>query len=81
MILIWCLFVCLMLAGLAFRHSIRTTMEGFRLFLFGVPVRVPARRPNVSGTLGKRAGLDRSVAPASREVLLPPPRVVTRPGP
>ncbi len=73
MILISFLCVCLMLAGLAFRHTIRTTLEGFRLFLFGVPVRVPVRRP--------LSAPDRPVASPSRLGSLPPPRVVTRPGP
>ena len=72
MILIWCLCVCLVLAGLVFHQRIRAALEEVWLFLFGVPVRVSTRR-----TLSVP---ERPVAPPSRLGSVPPPRVVTRPG-
>lgn len=43
MILFGCLCFCLVLALLAFSRQLGSALEGLRLRLFGVPVRVPAR--------------------------------------
>jgi hypothetical protein len=74
MILFWCVCVCLVLGKLAFRHEIRAALEGLRLMLFGVPVRVPFRRQVLPVP-------DRPVAFPSRLGSVPPPRVRTRGGP
>ena len=78
MILSWLLTVCLVLGGLfALDVPRRAAREvraalGAALFLFGKPVRVPARQPLLAP--------DRPVALPSRPGFLPPPRVMTRPG-
>jgi hypothetical protein len=74
MILFWCACVCLMLGGLAFRQEVRAALEGLRLRLFGVRVRVPLRREPLPAP-------DRPVAFPSRQGSVPPPRVRTRGGP
>jgi hypothetical protein len=74
MILLVCLCLCLVLAGLAFRQPIQATLEDFRLALFGVRVRVP------TCPRGAPSRLVRPPVP-SRHDLLPPVRVSTRAGP
>jgi hypothetical protein len=75
MILLGSLCICLVLVGLAFRRQLRTALEGLRLRLFGVPVRVPSRPV--------RPLPPRPVAAPSRpgSLSLPPPRFINRAGP
>jgi len=72
MILFWLLCVCLVLVGLAFRREATALLRELRLQVFGTRVRVPSplRLPYPP----------RSTAPPPAQNLLPPPRVVTRPG-
>ncbi len=72
MTLFWLLCVSLVLGGLAFRRQVREALDGLWLRLFGVPVRVRARRPVPHA---------RSTAPPGQHNLLPPPRVSSRAGP
>lgn len=73
MSLIWCLCVCLVILGLAFRHSVRATLQDLWLHCRGQRVRVPARTV--------RPFLDRPVAPPSRQGYWPPTQVSTWVGP
>jgi hypothetical protein len=73
MTLFWLLCLCLVLGGLAFRRAVVDTINGLRLQVFGVRVRVPSPQ--------KLPHPPRSVAPQPARYSLPPPRVRTRPGP
>jgi hypothetical protein len=73
MTLIWLLCVCLVLAGLAVRREIAAVLNGLRLRIFGVPVRVPTPR--------RLPYPPRSAVPPPEHNFLPPPRVVPRAGP
>jgi hypothetical protein len=67
-------------AGSASCARIRAGLDGIWLWLFGVPVRVPAR--HLPRHRQQRwTAPDRHVAFPSRPDLLPPPRVFTRSGP
>jgi hypothetical protein len=69
----WLLCVCLVLCGLAFRREVTAVLNGLRLQVFGVRQRVisPRRLPQSPPPS----------APRPTHNFLPPPRVVTRPGP
>jgi hypothetical protein len=71
MTLLWLLCVCLVLGGLVFRQEVRAALEGLRLRLFGVPVRV--RRLPAQPTP--------DTSPDRRQDFFPPPHVITRAGP
>jgi hypothetical protein len=72
MILFWLFVVCLVLGGLTWRSAgrgraadaVRAALDGLRLFLFGKPLRAPARQPLLAP--------DRPVALPSRPGFLPP---------
>jgi hypothetical protein len=72
MTLYWLLCVCLVLAGWAFRREVAAVLNGLRLQVFGVRVRVlrPHRRPYPP----------RYPEPPPAQTFMPPPRISTRPG-
>jgi hypothetical protein len=73
MTLFWLLCVCLVLAGLAYRRAAAAVLNGLRLQVFGVRVRVsrPQRLPCPP----------RAPVASPRHNFLPPPRTITRAGP
>ena len=73
MTLFWLLCVCLVLCGLAFRREVTAVLDGLWLQVFGVRQRVvdPRRLPQPP----------QPSAPRPSHNFLPPPRVITRPGP
>jgi hypothetical protein len=73
MILFWLLCVCLVLAGLAYRREAAALLNGLRLQIFGVRVRVP--------TPQRLPYPPRSPVGPPAHNFLPPPRVITRAGP
>jgi hypothetical protein len=72
MTLFWFVCVCLVLCGLAVRREVTAVLEGLRLQIFGVRQR--AVRP-------QRPPQPPPGAPRPAHYFLPPPRVITRPGP
>jgi hypothetical protein len=74
MILFGCLFVCLVLFGLAVRRPAGTALTALKLRLYGVPVRVPAG-------VARRRAPKRPVAFAPWHGSVPPPRIASRAGP
>ncbi len=72
MTLFWLLCVCLVLAGWAYRGAAAAVLNGLRLQVFGVRVRVsrPQRRPYPP----------RYPEPPPAQNFLPPPRIITRAG-
>lgn len=73
MTLFWLLCVCLVLAGLAVRREVAAVLNGLRLQVFGVRVRVPSPR--------RLPEPPRSTVPPPGHYFLPSPRIITRAGP
>lgn len=77
----WLLCLCLVLVGVFFGREVRAALGDWWLAWFGVRVRAvkpDSRTPGRSGVSPPYDGCNPHLSPHD---LMPPPRVVTRPGP